>query len=184
MSPKDTSGNPIYTQGFLGQRSKSVHQRDPGRVRRARRAGGRRHRQPGGVPFRPGDFVFPSGPVRLYCARSALAVSRRKRSHVSEPGTGGRSEEDRPRSKTSHGEEIVTPDGTLLSGYPFDGGFMQPSGIPTRDIGTATSPPGNIGLGSGNCRCSGLPFQIRRIIPSPSTTIPTSVWSRPTRRGQ
>jgi feruloyl esterase len=26
---------------------------------------------------------------------------------------------------------------------------MQPSGIPTRDIGTATSPPGNIGLGSG-----------------------------------
>ena len=37
----------------------------------------------------------------------------------------------------------------LLSGYPFDGGFMQPSGIPTRDIGTATTPPGNIGLGSG-----------------------------------
>jgi len=26
---------------------------------------------------------------------------------------------------------------------------MQPSGIPTRDIGTPTSPPGNIGLGSG-----------------------------------
>jgi len=26
---------------------------------------------------------------------------------------------------------------------------MQPSGIPTRDIGAATSPPGNIGLGSG-----------------------------------
>jgi feruloyl esterase len=37
----------------------------------------------------------------------------------------------------------------VLSGYPFDGGFMQPSGIPTRDIGTATTPPGNIGLGSG-----------------------------------
>jgi len=51
--------------------------------------------------------------------------------------------------RTSNGERITTPDGTTLSGYPFDGGFMQPSGIPTRDIGTANSAPGNIGLGSG-----------------------------------
>jgi feruloyl esterase len=51
--------------------------------------------------------------------------------------------------RTSSGHRIISPDKTLPSGYPFDGGFMQPSGIPTRDIGTATSPPGNIGLGSG-----------------------------------
>src|SRR6266850_2586610 len=58
--------------------------------------------------------------------------------------------------RTSLGRRIVSPDGTPLSGYPFDGGFMQPSGIPTRDVG-APNPnpnlppiqPGNIGLGSG-----------------------------------
>src|SRR6201999_1323767 len=51
--------------------------------------------------------------------------------------------------RTSQGNEIVSPDGTLLSGYPLGGGVLPPWGIPTRDIGTATPPPGNIGLGSG-----------------------------------
>ena len=34
-----------------------------------------------------------------------------------------------------------------IVGYPYDGGFMAPAGIPSRKIGTPTSPPGDLLLG-------------------------------------
>jgi len=40
------------------------------------------------------------------------------------------------------------PDNTVV-GYPYDGGFMAPSGIPSRKIGTPTSAPGDFALGLG-----------------------------------
>ena len=40
------------------------------------------------------------------------------------------------------------PDNTAV-GYPYDGGFMAPSGIPSRKIGTPTSTPGDFALGLG-----------------------------------
>jgi len=40
------------------------------------------------------------------------------------------------------------PDNTVV-GYPYDGGFMAPSGIPSRKIGTPTSTPGDFALGLG-----------------------------------
>jgi feruloyl esterase len=119
--------------------------------------------------FDPATFVFPSsGPyvsgtttdspkpgMPLQCTddglRAADGTIIRPKSPMpcltSAQVTATKKIDEGPR--TSNGERITTPDGTTLSGYPFDGGFMQPSGIPTRDIGTANSAPGNIGLGSG-----------------------------------
>jgi hypothetical protein len=100
--------------------------------------------------FDPATFVFPSSGVygsiapgmKLQCtgAKTATCLTSAQVDATKRIAQGPR---------TSSGGRIVSPDGTPLSGYPFDGGFMQPSGIPTRDIGTATSAPGNIGLGSG-----------------------------------
>jgi feruloyl esterase len=100
--------------------------------------------------FDPATFVFPSSgvygsiapgqPLQCTGAKTATCLTPAQVSATKRIDQGPR---------TSSGEHIVSPDGTPLSGYPFDGGFLQPSGIPTRDIGTATSAPGNIGLGSG-----------------------------------
>ena len=136
------------------RRPEPVHQRDPGGVRPPRRPGGRRYRQHGRVPFRSGDFRLPVlGGLRLHRAGSALQCTGAKTATCLTPAQVNAAKKIEQGPRTSGGQHIVSPDGTLLSGYPFDGGFMQPSGIPTRDIGTATSPPGNIGLGSGQ-----LPF--------------------------
>src|SRR6266850_616437 len=100
--------------------------------------------------FDPATFVFPSSgvygsiapgmPLQCTGGKTATCLTPAQVNAAKKIGEGPR---------TSSGRRIVSPDGTPLSGYPFDGGFMQPSGIPTRDIGTATSAPGNIGLGSG-----------------------------------
>jgi len=100
--------------------------------------------------FDPATFVFPSSsvygsiapgmPLQCTGAKTSTCLTLAQVTATKKIDQGPR---------TSSGERITSPDGTTLSGYPFDGGFMQPSGIPTRDIGTANSPPGNIGLGSG-----------------------------------
>jgi hypothetical protein len=148
--PQGCGRKPYLHARFPRQRSESIYQRDTGGMRRTRWAGGRRSRQPGSMPFRPGDLRLPLiGALWFHSARPAPAVHRREDGHVSQPRTSDRSEKIVQGARTSKGNQIVSPDGTLLSGYPFDGGFMQPEGIPTRDIGTTTSPPGNIGLGTG-----------------------------------
>jgi feruloyl esterase len=53
---------------------------------------------------------------------------------------------DRPR--TSWGEPVVAPNGWPVTGYPYDGGWMEPSGIPARNIGSPTQQPGNLSLGT------------------------------------
>ena len=150
VSPKDTNGNPIYTQGFpLSDQNLFTNailaacDALDGLVDGVIDNRAACH-------FDPATFIFPSsGPYgsiapgqRLQCtgAKTATCLTPAQVTAVKTIAQGPR---------TSRGQQIVSPDGTLLSGYPFDGGFMQPSGIPTRDIGTATSPPGNIGLGSG-----------------------------------
>jgi len=100
--------------------------------------------------FDPASFVFPSSGVYGSIAPGMpLQCTGTKSATCLTPAQVDAAKKIAQGPRTSSGERIVSPDGTPLSGYPFDGGFMQPSGIPTRDIGTATSPPGNIGLGSG-----------------------------------
>ncbi len=101
-------------------------------------------------PFDPETFVFPSSGVYGSIAPGMpLQCTGEKTPTCLTPAQVNAAKKIAEGPRTSSGERIVSPDGTSLSGYPFDGGFMQPQGIPTRDIGTASSPPGNIGLGSG-----------------------------------
>ena len=59
--------------------------------------------------------------------------------------------------KNSLGHPIKSPAGGVVKdhadntvrGYAYDGGYMTPSGIPPRKIGTPTSTPGDFGLGLG-----------------------------------
>ena len=100
--------------------------------------------------FDPARFIFPSSGVYGSIAPGmSLQCTGAKTPTCLTPAQVNATKKIAQGPRTSNGDRIVSPDGTSLSGYPFDGGFMQPSGIPTRDIGTATSPPGNIGLGSG-----------------------------------
>jgi feruloyl esterase len=109
--------------------------------------------------FDPATFVFPSSgvygsiapgmPLQCKGAKTDICLTPAQIEATKKISRGPR---------TSNGDRITSPDGTPLSGYPFDAGFMQPQGIPTRDIGsvitnqngtTTIVQPGNIGLGSG-----------------------------------
>ena len=150
ISPKDLNGNPIYTQGF----SVSDQNLFTNAILAACDA------LDGLVDgvidnkaachFDPATFVFPSsGPYGAIAPGQPLQCRGEKTATCLSPAQVTAVKEIAQGPRTSQGASIVSPDGTRLSGYPFDGGFMQPSGIPTRDIGTPTTPPGNIGLGTG-----------------------------------
>ena len=100
--------------------------------------------------FDPATFVFPStGPYGAIAPGEPLQCTGAKTPTCLTPAQVNATKKIAEGPRTSNGDLITSPDGTVLVGYPFDGGFMQPQGIPTRDIGTATQLPGNIGLGSG-----------------------------------
>jgi tannase/feruloyl esterase len=150
ISPKDNSGNPIYTQGFpvsdqnlftnaILAACDALDGLVDGVID-----------NPAACRFDPATFVFPSsGPYGSIAPGQRLQCTAAKTPTCLTPAQVTAVKRIAQGPRTSSGQTIISPDGTLVSGYPFDGGFMQPSGIPTRDIGTPTSPPGNIGLGSG-----------------------------------
>ena len=150
VSPKDASGNPIYTQGFpvsdqnlFTNAILAACDALDGLVDGVIDNRAACH-------FDPATFVFPTtGPYGSIAPGQPLQCSSAKTATCLSPAQVAAVKKIAQGPRTSQGATIVSPDGTLLSGYPFDGGFMQPSGIPTRDIGTPTTPPGNIGLGSG-----------------------------------
>lgn len=150
VSPKDTSGNPIFTQGFTLA--------DQNLFTNAILAAcdGLDGLVDGVIDnlaacrFNPASFVFPSsGPYGSIAPGQPLQCKATKTATCLTPAQVTAVQKIVQGPRTSKGSEIVSPDGTLVSGYPLDGGFMMPQGIPTRDIGTANSPPGNIGLGTG-----------------------------------
>ena len=150
ISPKDAGGNPIYSQ--------SIPVPDQNLFTSAILAAcdGLDGLVDGVIDngaacrFDPATFVFPSsGPYGSIAPGQPLQCKEAKNATCLTPAQVTAIKKIAQGPRTSSGQSIVSPDGTRLSGYPFDGGFMQPSGIPTRDIGTATTPPGNIGLGSG-----------------------------------
>ena len=150
ISPKDASGNPIYLQGF----PVADQQLFTNAILAA--CDGLDGLVDGVIDnlaactFDPAIFVFPSsGPYGAIAPGQPLQCGGAKTATCLTPAQVKAVKTIAQGPRTSDGQRITSPDGTLLSGYPFDGGFMQPSGIPTRDIGTPTSPPGNIGLGSG-----------------------------------
>ena len=100
--------------------------------------------------FDPATFVFLDTGKPLQCtgAKNATCLSPAQIGAIKKINQG-------PRN--SLGEAIRTPasaairDGVKATtfGYPYDGGFMAPAGIPSRKIGTATSTPGDFALGLG-----------------------------------
>ena len=98
--------------------------------------------------FDPATSVFSDTGQPLQCtgAKTSACLSPGQIDAVKKINEG-------PRN--SAGETIKAPlgasvhphaDNTIV-GYPYDGGFMAPAGIPSRKIGTPTSPPGDLGLG-------------------------------------
>lgn len=90
--------------------------------------------------FDPGTFVFTDTNLPLQCtgAKTASCLSAAQVSTMKQVQRG-------PRTSTN---QQVFLDGQAISGYPWDGGLMAASGIPSRDIGTATTLPGNLTLGA------------------------------------
>jgi len=150
VSPRDANNNPIYLQGF------PVADQNLFTTAILAACDGLDGLVDGVIDnlaactFDPASFVFPSsGPYGAFAPGQSLQCTGAKIATCLSPAQVTAVKKIAQGPRTSSGQTIVAPDGTLLSGYPFDGGFMMPAGIPTRDIGTPTSPPGNIGLGSG-----------------------------------
>ncbi|MFM9967169.1 MAG: tannase/feruloyl esterase family alpha/beta hydrolase [Burkholderiales bacterium] len=91
--------------------------------------------------FDPATHVFKNSGQPLQCtgAKTASCLSPAQVDAIKRINLGPR---------TSAGSPVVVPSGTRVEGYPYDGGFMAPNGIPVRNIGTAKAPPGNINLGT------------------------------------
>jgi hypothetical protein len=100
--------------------------------------------------FDPATYVFSDTGQPLQCAgdKTESCLSPAQIDAVKKINQG-------PRN--SLGQTIETPAGAVVDphpdntviGYPYDGGFMAPSGIPSRKIGTPTSAPGDFALGLG-----------------------------------
>ncbi len=91
--------------------------------------------------FDPATFVFQASGQPLQCAGE-------KTESCLTPAQVGAIKKMADSPRTSWGEPIVAPNGWPVTGYPYDGGWMEPSGIPDRNIGTASSPPGNLRFGT------------------------------------
>ena len=100
--------------------------------------------------FDPATFVFPDSRQPLQCTavKTATCLSRSQIDAVRKINRG-------PRNLL--GQAIRAPAGAAANqpadntafGYPYDAGFMAPTGIPSRKIGTPTTPPGDFVLGLG-----------------------------------
>jgi len=99
--------------------------------------------------FDPAAYIFTDTQQPLQCtgAKLSTCLSAAQVSAVKQINQGPR---------TSSGETIEAPAGAVAQDYPdntvlgyaYDGGFMAPTGIPARKIGTATTPPGDFGQGA------------------------------------
>jgi feruloyl esterase len=140
VSPRDAAGNPIYWQSYSDSDralfTKAILESCDGLDGMV-----------DGVidnlaacRFDPAKFKFADTGQPLQCtgAKAASCLSPAQVTAIKNIERGAR---------TSWGDEIVWNHRTV-SGYPYDGGWMEPSGIPTRAIGTATTPPGNLTLGT------------------------------------
>jgi feruloyl esterase len=91
--------------------------------------------------FDPATFEFAATGEPLQCAGA-------KTDACLTPAQVGAIKKMADRPRTSWGEAVVAPNGWPVTGYPYDGGWMEPSGIPARNIGSPTQQPGNLSLGT------------------------------------
>jgi len=100
--------------------------------------------------FDPATFVFPDSGQPLQCteAKTATCLSPAQINAVKKINQGPRNTLGQPIKAPAATAVRDHADNTVL-GYAYDGGFMAPTGIPSRKIGTPTSPPGDFTLGLG-----------------------------------
>jgi feruloyl esterase len=91
--------------------------------------------------FDPATFVFTDTNKPLECAsgKAADCLSAPQVDAIKKIARG-------PRTSTN--QSVTLEDGTTLEGYPYDGGWMAATGLPSRNIGTPTTMPGNLTLGA------------------------------------
>lgn len=87
--------------------------------------------------FDPATFVFPETDQPLRCggAKNDNCLSAAQIGAIKRINQGPR---------TSSGKPVVLPSGSTVVGYPYDGGFMEWTGIPSRLIGSETARPGHL----------------------------------------
>ncbi len=102
--------------------------------------------------FDPTTFVWPaSGPYGTIAPLQPLQCSTTKTATCLTASQITAIQKIKRGPRTSAGNIVFTIDGTAAEGYPFDGGWFEAnSGIPARNIGTATTPPGNLTIGIQN----------------------------------
>jgi feruloyl esterase len=100
--------------------------------------------------FDPATFVFPDTGQPLQCigAKTATCLSAAQIDAVKKINQGPRNSLGQPIKVPASLAVREHPDNTVF-GYAYDGGFMTPTGIPSRKIGTSSSPPGDFALGLG-----------------------------------
>jgi hypothetical protein len=100
--------------------------------------------------FDPAAFVFPDTGQPLQCtgAKTDRCLSAAQIDAVKKINQGPRDALGQP-IKAPAATAVRDHGNTTVHGYAYDGGFMAPSGIPARKIGTPTTPPGDFVLGLG-----------------------------------
>jgi len=100
--------------------------------------------------FDPATFVFPGTDHPLQCAgaKTATCLTPAQINAVKKINEGPRDSLGR-RIKSLAGGVVKDHADNTVRGYAFDGGYMTPSGLPPRKIGTPTSAPGDFNLGLG-----------------------------------
>jgi hypothetical protein len=98
--------------------------------------------------FNPATYRFKGTGQKLQCtgAKTATCLSPAQIGAIKKINQGPR---------TDNGDPVLAPAGAVgaghannrVLGYPLDGAFMSPSGIPSRKIGTPTTAPGDYALG-------------------------------------
>jgi hypothetical protein len=100
--------------------------------------------------FDPATFVFPDSGQPLQCtgAKTATCLSPAQINAVKKINQGPRNSLGQPIKAPAAVAARDHADNTVV-GYAYDGGFMAPTGIPARKIGTPITPPGDFALGLG-----------------------------------
>jgi feruloyl esterase len=97
--------------------------------------------------FDPANFVFPNGqPLQCTGTKSATCLAPGQIAAIKRINGGPRDARGQP-IKAPAGEAVRQGADATMFGYSYDGGFMAPTGIPARKIGTPTSAPGDLTQG-------------------------------------
>jgi hypothetical protein len=100
--------------------------------------------------FDPATFVFPDTGMPLQCTgtKTQTCLSPAQIDAVKKINRGPRNSLAQAIRAPAGAAARDHADNTAL-GYVYDGGFMEPAGIPSRKIGTPTATPGDFALGLG-----------------------------------